>query len=143
MDHDDVRYPDEIINEQLIEDVRDDFEKQIDDAIKISIQDITLHQIKNQEYEQQVIGEYKQIFNERQSLFSDLMQVLIKLSKYDNQIKNIYEIIEPIIESYCSQYINVCELDVDTYNKIFNTLKTIRCDSSAIDKLKTIIVESK
>ena len=65
---------------------------------------------------------------------------LNRLIKFDKDIKEIYEIIEPIIDSYCNQYIEVVELDLITYEKIFKVIGTVRTDKKNIELLKTILL---
>ena len=141
---DDIRSPDKIQVEQLLydRDDRDNFEKEMDEVIKLSIEEMTNNIYKNEDYEKQVINDYEKEMMERRTTFSELLKVLIKLSKYDNEIKDIYDIIEPIIESYCAQFISECELDGETCRRIFKVLDTIRIDRNIIEKLKTIIVSS-
>ena len=68
------------------------------------------------------------------------MANMTKLCRFDNEVREIYNILDPIIESYCGLYFETCELDQQTYDKIFNTLKKIRNDQQAFDTLKTIIL---
>jgi hypothetical protein len=56
-------------------------------------------------------------------------------------VREIYEIIDPIIESYCNQIIQVCELDDETYNRIFSLLKKIRNNKLVFDTLQNIILK--
>ena len=65
-----------------------------------------------------------------------------KLLRFDKDIKEIYEIIEPIIESYCAQYTEIIELDDVTYEKIFKVLGTIRTNKNNIELLKTILIRN-
>ena len=140
MEEDNIRTPDEIIQDQLIQDTRSDFEKQIDEAIHLSMKDINEQQIYNMKYEEEILQEYLNKTKKRKELFKDLLTNITKLSKYDKEVKNIYEIIEPIIDSYCGQAIENCELDGETYDKIFNVISKIRIDKSIIETLKTIIL---
>ena len=55
-------------------------------------------------------------------------------------IKEVYEIIEPIIESYCNQMIDTCELDCLTYDKIFKSLKGVRTNKKNIEYLQTLLI---
>ena len=48
---------------------------------------------------------------------------------------------EPIIESYCRQFIEFIEMDVVTYDKIFKVLTSIRTDKNSIELLKTILMK--
>ena len=60
---------------------------------------------------------------------------------YDGEIRNIYEIIDPVIESYSGRYIEFVEFDEITYDKIFKELGKIRTDQKNIENLKTIIIK--
>lgn len=137
---DNIRIPDEVVTEQLLEDTRNDFEKQIDDAIYLSIQEMKQHHEIIRQYEEQIIKDYSDETDRRTNLFKNLMANMIKLCKFDKEVGEIYNILEPIIQSYCSQYIQSCELDGETYDKIFNILKKIRNDQQTLDTLKTIIL---
>ena len=57
-------------------------------------------------------------------------------------MKEIYEIVEPIIYTYCEQNIETWETDEETYEKIFKNLSTIRTDKSALELLKYIIIKT-
>ena len=137
---DNIRPPDEVIRETLIEDNRNDFEKQIDEAIELSMKYINEQQIYNMNYEEEILQEYAKETKRRKDLFTDFLTTLKKLTRYDKEVKNIYEIIDPIIDSYCSQLIQSCNLDSETHNKIFDTLKNLRIDQSVLNTLKTIIL---
>jgi NAD dependent epimerase/dehydratase family enzyme len=143
MEEDNIRTPDKIIEEQLIDDTRSDFEKQIDEAIHLSMKDINEQRIYNMKYEEEILQEYMNETKNRKNIFQDFLINITKISKYDKEVKNIYEIIEPIIDSYISQYIEVCELDGETYDKIFNILSKIRHNELVFNTLKKIILREK
>lgn len=138
---DNIRAPDDVITEQLLEDNRSDFEKQMDEAIYLSMQEMTQQRDINRQYEEQLLKEYTAETCRRTELFKDFLFNLNKVGKFDKEIKEIYEILDPIIESYCGHYIETCELDEVTYDKIFNTLKKIRNNQQSLDALKTIILK--
>jgi hypothetical protein len=155
---DNIRPPDEVFREQLIDDniynpfinvnndINDninDYEKEINEAINLSLKEISEQDEKNKCYEEKLIIQHNIEVNKRKYLFTKLIFDLNRLSKFDGEIKEIYEIIEPIIESYCNLFINNCELDSKTYDKIFNLLDKIRTDKNAINNLRTIITEEK
>ena len=137
---DNIRPPEESFNERLLEDTRTEFEKQIDEAMYLSMKEINQQQDINRQYEEQLMKDYFEESNRRKDIFKDFLFNLNKLIKFDKDIREIYNIIEPIIESYCSQCIEVCELDEETYDKIFDTLKKIRNNQIAFDTLKSIIL---
>lgn len=137
---DNIRPPDEVVRETLLEDTRSDFEKQMDEAMYLSMQEMNQQREINQQYEQQLLKNYADETKRRIDLFKNFMSNLTRLCGFDKEVREIYNILDPIIESYCGQYIETCELDVETYDKIFDTLKKIRNDQQAFDTLKTIIL---
>jgi hypothetical protein len=138
---DNIRPPDAVVSEQLMEDNRSDFEKQLDEAMYLSIQEMEQQRDINRQYEEQLLKDYAAETNRRNELFKDFLFNLNKVGKFDKEIREIYEILDPIIESYCGQYITTYELDEASYDKIFNTLKKIRNTQQALDALKTIILK--
>jgi hypothetical protein len=138
---DNIRPPDNVVSEQLLEDTRSDFEKQIDEAIYLSYQDIREKEILSRKYEEQILKDFIEESNKRKQIFEKFLFDLNKVGKFDKEVREIYYIIEPIVESYCSQYINKCELDLETYEKIFKLLGKIRTDKTAVEFLKTIILK--
>jgi len=137
---DNIRLPDEVISEQLLEDDRDEFQKQMDEAMYLSMQETTRQRDINREYEEQLLKDYAAETNRRTEIFKDFLFNLNKVGKFDKEVREIYDILDPIIDSYCGQYIETCELDEETYEKIFNTLKKIRNNQQTLDTLKTIIL---
>jgi len=146
-DFDEIRPPDEVIRERLVQDTEDtedtrcEFQKQIDEALSLSMQDAINQEKIHQEYEDKILYEHVKESNERRGKFDKLLLDIIKLTKFDRIIKEVYEIIEPIIYNYCQKYIETWETDEETYNTIFKTLSTLRTDKKAIELLKTIIVK--
>jgi hypothetical protein len=136
-----IRAPDEIVNEQIMEDTRSDFEKQIDEAIYVSTLEMNQYKYSITQYEEQVCKDYTDELDRRTLLFKEFLFNLNKIGKFDKESREIYDIIEPIIESYCGQFIQSCELDEKTYDKIFNTLTKIRNNKIAFNTLKTIILK--
>lgn len=136
---DNIRPPDEVIMEQLVQDKRTDFDKQVDEALYQSLKEFTEENEMNEQYEEQLINSYAEISKERKEKFKDLLTNMRKVMHYDKEVKEINDMIEPIIDAYCSNYIENVELDAATYNKIFTILKTIRKNEKNIELLKTII----
>ena len=138
-DDEDIRPPDEVKREQLMEDNRSDFQKQIDEALYLSLQEVKQQQEISMNYEEEIIKNYKDEIIMRKEKFQQILLDMNKLIRFDKDIKEVYEIIEPIIESYCNQCIEFVELDIDTYDRIFKVIGTIRTDKKNIELLKTII----
>jgi hypothetical protein len=58
----------------------------------------------------------------------------------DSQILKLYNIIEPMIDSYCACNIDIYECDKAMYDEIFSTLKTIRLTESELELFKNLFV---
>ncbi len=132
------RQPDESIREQLLPDSRSEFQKQLDQALLLSLKEEDEKLLK---HEEEIINNYNAETNRRTELFKTLLFDLNKLIRFDKDIKDIYNIIEPVIHSYCFQYIETIELDAITYDKIFTTLCGIRTNKNNIDLLRSILLK--
>lgn len=62
---DNIRPPDDSVSEQLLEDNRSDFEKDIDEAIYLSCQEMREKEISNRKYEEQIVNDYNDETNKR------------------------------------------------------------------------------
>ena len=143
-----IRPPDNIKREILIEDTShiNENDIQLKEALYLSLQEKSIQEniIKlNNLYEEKVKNEYINELNKRKGIFYNLLFELNKLIKYDKEIKEIYEIIEPVIDAYCNQYIEYYEIDEITYNKIFKVIGTIRINKDIVDTLKNIFISFK
>jgi len=136
-----IRPSDNTKREQLIEDTRSDFDKQIDEALHLSLQDCINENQINNFYEDEIITNYLNEISVRREKFYKLIFHLNKLIRFDKDIKEIYEIIEPIIDAYCNQYIQQYEVDEITYDKIFKIIGTIRTDKKSIELLQKVIIK--
>ena len=135
-----IRLPDEVKRETLIEDTRSSFQKEIDAAVYQSMLEQEEYVNNMTEFETRIMCESSLETDNRKKQFACLLHDLDKVSRFDTQIKEIYNIIEPIIESYCFQFIINYEFDKITYEKIFTTLSTIRTNKKDIELLKTVII---
>lgn len=141
IDDNNVRPPDRPKKEQLLQDTRSEYEKQMDEALYLSIEEFKKQQEINENYENSIINEHIKITNERKELFRGFMFDLNRLIRLDKDIKEIYGIIEPIIESYCEQCITHYEIDSLTYDRIFKVVGNIRTNKNTIELLKKIIIK--
>jgi len=141
-DIENTRGPDKVIKERLLDDDRSEFEKQTDEALYLSLQELKEQEEINSIYEDEIINTYTNETRNRKELFRELLFDLNKLTKFDKDIKEIYEIIEPIIDTYCGQFINFCELDEETYDNIFKIVGTVRTNKKNIEALKTILIKN-
>lgn len=137
---DNIRPPDEVIRERLIENTVSDYEKQIHEAIQLSMEELKQQQLIQDNYEKDLVIQYLNECKKRRELFEEFLLNLNKLIKYDKEIKEIYDIISPIIELYCSQHIEVVNLDKITCDKIFNVLSKTRINKQTFEIIKSIIL---
>jgi hypothetical protein len=123
-----IRPPDDIIRERLIDynySYNNDYDYdniELEMAINESIKE-------QQEYEKKRL-EMLEKTRLRVQTFKDVLFKIKKISMIDNKILKLYNIIEPIINSYCECKLDIYECDKDTYDTIFGTLKTIRLTES-------------
>lgn len=136
-----IRAPDEIKREQLIES-RDDYDRELSEALYISMQEVREHEIQNIKFEEEIISKYNSEMAERREKFCDFLLNMNKLCKFDKNIKELYDLIEPIIEAYCCDFIKYFEVDEETHDKIFKTVGTIRVNKNTLEILKTIIIKN-
>jgi len=146
-----LRPADKVIKETLVQNIRNEneydynnitnnYDKELEKAIFLSMQENIQQQQQNQEYEDKVVNDYNKEIVERREKFKDLLFDLRKISNFDKNIKETYEIIEPIIEAYCNQFIEYYIVDEETYTSIFNILSTIRTNKKNIENVKLIIL---
>lgn len=137
----DVRPADEVKIERLVEDNRSEFQKEMDEALYLSMEEFRKEQEYFEKIEEEIKNEYLNECKKRKDIFGSFLFDLNRLLKYDEQIKEIYNIVEPIIDSYCAQYIEICQLDDATHDKIFSILSKSKVNKQAIEILKTIIIK--
>lgn len=137
---DNIRPPDEVIREQLIEDTRSDFQKEMDQAFLASIEEFKKQQDIFNKYEEQIIKEHLNECTKRKEIFEVFLLDLNKIIKYDKEIEEIFNIIEPIVDIYCNMHIETVNLDEVTYDKIFGTLCKTRVNKRGLDCLRSIIL---
>jgi len=139
-DDDNIRKPDDIKIDNLLEESAFLSEDQeINMAILASIQDCKNYQKQQDEFENDIVEKYNVAREEREKQFQPFCNSLKKLAKYDKKIEEIVEIVNAIIDSYCLGIFQHCEIDGETYNKIFGELASVRVDKNAVELLKTIV----
>ena len=137
---DNIRVPDPVKTEQLLEDDRSNEDIEIETAILLSIKEYEENREKNEEYERKIFEEYETEKKRRQELFKNIMVHLLRLSKYDKEIKDLYDILREIVDAYCELKIETYTLDEITYATMIKILGIIRIDKDIIKLLKEIII---
>jgi len=87
------------------------------------------------DYEKEIQKYFVEEKMRRKEIFNVLLFKMKKISNYDKEVEEIYNIIEPIIESYCEQVIQYYEVDKVTYERIFNIVSSIRIDKEPLEKI--------
>ena len=137
---DNIRNPDSVKIDRLLEEPTFLSEDQeINMAILASIQYCKNYQKQQDDFETDIVEKYNVAKEEREKQFQPFCNSLKKLAKYDKKIEEILEIVNAIIDSYCLGIFEHCEIDGDTYEKIFGELGSVRVDKNAVDLLKTIV----
>lgn len=91
--------------------------------------------------EQIEMNQYQLFMNkieERKCEFNDILIKLHRLKSLDKTAREVFEIIISIITQYTNCELDNCKFDIETHNKIFTTLKTIRftkCEMSSLNKI--------
>jgi len=89
----------------------------------------------------QSIREQEELFeitNLKTQSFKNVLLKIKKISMIDPEILEFYNMIESIINEYCSCRINSYECNINMYNSIFNTLKTIRITETELELFKNL-----
>jgi len=116
-----------------------EYERLLAEAINASLMDLQEQEKQADEYQNVIIQSYQNETIERKKRFQQLLIDIERVSKFDKDLKELYEILEPILESYFSQFIEFCVLDEQSYDRIFKTLKNVRTNLSWVEDLKNII----
>ena len=99
------------------------------------------HNKKEQESEFKHQTQITEIDLKRKNLLPIFKSKMHRLIFFDKEFKEIYELIKPIIDSYETSDLNYHETDNVTYDKIFNTLRSLRIPKEEWNILKTIFVK--
>ena len=91
-----IRLPDEVKRDTLIEDTRSPFQKETDMAIYQSMIEHEDYANSMAAFETRIMYESSLETENRKKQFAGLLHDIDKVSRFDPQIKEIYNIIEPI-----------------------------------------------
>jgi len=138
MDSYDIRPPDSVKNEQLLTDTRSNFDKQLEEALQLSLQE---SETQCNQFEESIKKDYIIQTIERKEQFREFLFCINRVLRFDKNLKEVYEIIDPIIEAYCNKFIQNYTVDEFTYERIFQVLGTIRINKKTIELLQTIITK--
>ena len=121
-----IRSPDKVIKERLIwkEEEFEEFEEFEEDILQNMV-----------DYEKEIQKYFVEEKMRRKDTFNELLFKMKKISNYDKEVEEIYNIIEPIIESYCEQVIQYYEVDNVSYERIFSIISSIRVNGEPLKKI--------
>lgn len=144
-DEDEVRRPDDIRRERLIGATgfnENEVGPEDDEFNRAIYESIRFHEFER--IEEKNMNRIMKMFQDekiqRQKIFDKLLTDLARLKRMDQDASFVLDIIEPIIDAYCEQQIEICELEIHTHQKVFKYLTRTRTDQSAVDKLSKIIL---
>ena len=105
-----------------------------------------LEKIKEQQQEEEYQKKQLEVLEknkQRVQSFKDILLKIKKIAMIDKTFLEFYNIIEPMIDSYCACNIDVYECDKIMYNVIFKTIKTIRLTETELELFKNLFVIEK
>ena len=144
----DIRPPDKTKRETLLQNNRNkynetnetnesnEYDKDLSDALDQSLKLYQTEVQKYEDFEKKILEEQKLEIQKRKDLIRTILFEFNRIKKYDKKLNELFEIIEPILDSYCNLEFYQCTLDKQTYNTIFNGLTKTRIN---IDILMSII----
>lgn len=144
MDSNNIRPPDSVIKERLIQmpyhnKNNDATDYALKKAIKLS--QTEFHHMEEEETFNSICNGLREQENkERQTKFTTIKTQLNKLILFDKDNVYYYEVILSAVEMYEQGLIQTYKVEQNEYNNIFSTLKTIRLPSSELNELTKLIV---
>ena len=118
-----IRSPDKVIKERLIW-KEEEFEEFEEDILQNMV-----------DYEKEIQKYFVEEKMRRKDTFNELLFKMKKISNYDKEVEEIYNIIETIIESYCEQVIQYYEVDNVSYERIFSIISSIMVNGEPLKKI--------
>ena len=144
-DEDNIRPPDQVKQERLIDDDFDimnpiiqNYDFDFDTILELSKNEY--NSLQEQEEEKAIELICNQAKEERQNKFNSIKTQLNKIILFDRDHLDYYELILSIIEMYESNVIHEYKTYEKEYTTIFKLLKTIRLPTDEIEELKKLII---
>jgi hypothetical protein len=142
-DYEDIRVPDEILREKLLDNnsnISEPCDDELNQAINLSSEEYRDFLKKMYDNEKELMENIEKDKKKRSEICEPILFELKKLSRFDNNIKNMYDILEPILDGYINLLVDKYDFDIDTHKMIFDILSTLRIKRENIEFLKTIIL---
>jgi hypothetical protein len=132
-----------IYNSENMDDYDCDYDCDLEKAIQESFNQYNLENkntllplIDSDNEEKETIPQF-----EKKNLLPIFKSKIQRLIYFDKGLKEIYELIKPIIELYENGELNYHETDYISYNKIFSTIRSLRIPKEEWSILETIFVK--
>jgi len=143
-DYEDIRLPDPVIRERLVDYGDDDFsnynynylESTSDDIDRILKESLQEFELAEEQKVQEMLAFER---SEKAKKYKSIKERLQKIQSYDTSNKDTYGTIISIIELYEADFIESYLLDETSYKNIFKLLKTIRLTKEDLDLLGSLI----
>lgn len=139
-EEDDIRPPDEVRRERLLDDPRPQDEQDMDEAIYQSIQDLEAINAEQRMLEQQLHESFMLKQQEREKEIEPILNTLIRLAPLDTKTAELLELLSPILYSYSEGLINFFCCSEEVYNTVFNNIRKIRLRPEDHEVLHRVIV---
>ena len=133
-----IRPPDKTKREKLLKNNINQYndDKDLSEALHQSLKLYQNEVQKYEDFEKKILEQQELEIHKRKDLIRTILFEFNRIKKYDKKLNELFEIIEPILDSYCNLEFDHCNLDKQTYNTIFSGLAKTRIN---INVLMTII----
>jgi hypothetical protein len=140
-----IRPPDQTITDRLISDTNrlhteDNIINIINNIDKAELELAISESIKEQEAYDKRQSEISQKTKLRIGTFKNILEKIKRVGMVDKEISDFYDVIQPMVDSYCACNVDRFECDEVMYTTIFDTLKKIRLTESEFESLKLLFV---
>ena len=137
-DNEDVRIPDEAFEDQLLptNGAPRNNEQELDHIMALSLREYNLQQEK---FFEKQMEEVKKNIRQRTELLRPIREKFDKIGKYDAKVKEIYDILHYVFESFELLIITSYEFDELTYTNLMNIVCKIRFSERELAIIKDIV----
>ena len=141
MDEDDIRAPDKVIKETLVDPNMNECNYNEDEMLEHILQQSMMEfEKKSAIHEDNITQFITEEKEKRLDFFISIKQKINKILKLDKQNTQVYEEILNVIALYEEQYITCYKCNKEEYNKIFCLLNTIRLTKEEIEKINKLFI---
>jgi len=136
----DIRPPDSVVRERLQEDIRSQYEKDLELALSQSMDDMHIYEQQMKDFEQAAMQQFEERKMQREKDVKPILALLERLARFDEKSRELLNILDPILVSYQNCVIDNYVFDEITYNYIVHFLKLVRLTEEQKRFLESIIL---